>query len=402
MLSGLTRGVDLAGALAIAKHAGGAQQESLQQAIAELEIFEGGHPLPDARSLVAGEAALEFVSGLQPDDLLVCLISGGGSALMSAPVVGLEDLQALTYALLAGGARIEEINTLRRRLDRIKGGGLAKATRARVLSLILSDVVGDPLEAIASGPTAPDPTTKKDALAVLEKYILTASLSGGDARGAAARERSTGEALPLRSTQGDVRLFPELLAALEAAPEGPRHGDALFSRVQNVIVGSNRLALEGALGQARREGFQAVSLGSAWEGEARKVGRRLAHVLRVATNERERPFCLIAGGETTVTLRGGGHGGRNQELALAAAAPLAGLQDALLASLATDGEDGPTDAAGAVVSGDTRARALALGLDPESYLERNDSYTFFDGMGDLIRTGPTGTNVNDLVFLFGL
>jgi len=415
MTQALSRFTNLTRALVITKHASPLDFEPAT-------IIESGHPVPDARSLAAGEAALEFVSGLHEDDLLVCLISGGGSALMTAPLVPLEDMQALTSTLLACGARIDEINTLRRHLDRVKGGGLARATKACVLSLILSDVVGSPLEAIASGPTAPDPTTREDALSVLEKYF-SVSLprhSSAGLRGAAERRRGNlligGYMRLLRRfpPRNDIKISASILHSLSSNPETPKSEDSIFARVGNVIVGDNALAVQAALRQAEKEGFQAESLGSDWQGEAREVGFELAQKLRVTTISQAHPFCLIAGGETTVTLRvsiqpsaystteAQGKGGRNQELALTAVPELAGLENALLISLATDGEDGPTDAAGAVVIDQSIQRAQSLGLDPADYLARNDSYAFFEALGDLIKIGPTGTNVNDLVFLVGL
>lgn len=377
MTQALSRFTGLTRALVITKHA---SPLDFGPAI----VFEGGHPVPDARSLAAGQAALEFVSALREDDLLVCLISGGGSALMTAPLVSLADLQALTSALLACGARIDEINTLRRHLDRVKGGGLAKATQARLLSLILSDVVGNPLEAIASGPTAPDPTTKQDALAVLEKYGLSTHL-----------HRFSRSSIKIR--ENSRKLVDALLLSVS---ETPKPGEPLFSRVQNVIVGDNALAIQAALEQAEREGFHVISLGSEWQGEAREVGVELARRLRIATETNSSPLCMVAGGETTVTLIGNGKGGRNQELALASVPQLDGLEQVMLITLATDGEDGPTDAAGAVVSGETRQRAERLGLTVADHLSRNDAYPFFEALGDLLKTGPTGTNVNDLVVMF--
>jgi hydroxypyruvate reductase len=360
MCAAVFRAMPVSGTLVITKHASGSELES---AI----VIQGGHPVPDVHSLEAGEAALKFVSSLQEDDLLICLISGGGSALMTAPRIPLEEMRGLTSALLACGARIDEINTIRRHLDRVKGGGIARATKASVLSLILSDVVGSPLEAIASGPTAPDPTTNEDALEILRKYDL--------------------------SIPNSVR------EAISSSPETPKAGDPIFSRVVNVIVGDNATAAKAALAQAEKEGFQPEYLGSRWQGEAREVGAQLAERLQAGG---PRPFCLVAGGESTVTLNGDGKGGRNQELALAAAVELDGAPDAMLIALATDGEDGPTDAAGAVVSGETCQRAKRLESDPADFLSRNDAYHFFERLDDLIKTGPTGTNVNDLVFLFGL
>jgi glycerate 2-kinase len=420
MTRALSRFANLTRTLVITKHA---SPLSLEAAT----FMESGHPVPDARSLAAGETALKFVSGLGENDLLVCLISGGGSALMTAPLVPLEDMQALTTALLACGARIDEINTLRRHLDRVKGGGLARATKARVLSLILSDVVGSPLEAIASGPTASDPTTREDALSVLEKYFHL-SLRGAERRSNLMESINT--RLPRRrfaaprtaSPLGnDIPIPSSILHALSSNPETPKPDDPIFSRVQNVLVGDNALAVQAASKQAEQEGFQAESLGSNWQGEASKVGTELVQKLRVTNISKAHPICLIAGGETTVSLSGAanpersetkskderrsrratvpGKGGRNQELALAAVPQLAGLENALLISLASDGEDGPTDAAGAVVNGETLRRAEQLGLDVAGHLSRHDAYPFFEQLGDLLKIGPTGTNVNDLMFL---
>jgi glycerate 2-kinase len=403
MTRALSRHVDLTRTLVITKHASPLDIKSATAIVPGMGIIESGHPVPDARSLAAGNAALEFVSSLHEDDLLFCLISGGGSALMTAPLVPLEDMQALTSASLACGARIDEINTLRRHLDRVKGGGLAKATNARILSLILSDVVGSPLEAIASGPTAPDPTTREDALAVLEKYFHMSLRAGRsnlmeppNRRLPCHRPTAPRTSSPLGN---DIKIPASILHSLSSKPETPKPNAPIFSRVSNIIVGDNALAIQAALKQAKQEGFQAKSLGSDWQGEAREVGLNLAHKLRVTIKSKSHPFCLIAGGETTVTIQGKGKGGRNQELALAAVPALAGLENALLVSLATDGEDGPTDVAGAVVNGETLQRAAELDLTVTDYLSRNDAYPFFERLGDLLKIGPTGTNVNDLTFL---
>jgi hydroxypyruvate reductase len=368
MMDALAERVSLAGVLAVTKFAPGLRGD-------RYTVMEGGHPVPDARSLHAGQRVLEFVSSLNEDDTLVCLISGGGSALVTAPYVPLEDLQTLTSLLLSGGARIDEINTLRRQLDRVKGGGLARATKARIVSLILSDVIGNPLEAIASGPTVPDPTTKVDAIAILQKYKL---------------EKEVPKSIL------DILLSVPSLALVKDG------SGSIDGRVQNIIVGDNKLAALAALEQAEQEGFQAEILTNELQGEAREVGRELAHRLRAESSKRTRPFCLIAGGETTVTLRGKGKGGRNQELALSAVDELNGLENVVLVALATDGDDGPTDAAGAVVTGESAQRAESLGLDVADSLSRNDSYPFFRALGDLLQTGPTGTNVNDLIFLCAL
>jgi glycerate 2-kinase len=338
-------------------------------------ILEGGHPIPDGRSLEAGKKIIELVSSLQADDLLFCLISGGGSALITAPVdhVSLADMQVLTSALLVCGARIEEINTLRRRLDQVKGGGIVKmAKAATIVSLVLSDVVGSSLEAIASGPTAPDPSTRMDALSILAKYRLE-------------------HLIPATITQ-----------ALHSSPETPKPGNPIFKKVQNVIIGSNLLAAQAALTSAEEQGYNTYLLRTDMQGEARQAAFELATFLRQTWKTGDplrRPACIVAGGETTVTLNGNGKGGRNTELALAAVSELADLPDVMLVTMATDGEDGPTDAAGAVVTGETFRRAAGLGLHPGDYLERNDSYSFFSALDDLLKPGPTGTNVNDLVFL---
>lgn len=364
MMDALAERLPLAGGLAVTKFAPGLRRGAYT-------LIEGGHPVPDVRSLDAGQHVLEFVSSLEEEDTLVCLISGGGSALVTAPYVPLEDLQTLTSLLLSSGARIDEINVLRRQLDRIKGGGLARATRAKIVSLILSDVIGNPLEAIASGPTVPNPTTKKDALTILRKYDLE------------------------KQMPDSIMFFLEY----ESLASKYEEQNSELRNSQHVIVGDNRLAARAALEQAEREGFHAEILTNELQGEARDVGRELAHRLRVDRSSRARPFCLIAGGETTVTIRGDGKGGRNQELALAAVDELAGLPAVLLIALATDGDDGPTDAGGAVATGDSMRRAKALGMNAADYLARNDAYPFFEALGDLLKPGPTGTNVNDLIFL---
>jgi len=335
-----------------------------------LIIQPGSHPLPDENSLKAGEMLLSAAESFTEKDLVFCLISGGGSALVTAPYAGvtLADMRELTRKLLACGARIDEINTLRRHLDRIKGGGLAKhISPATLVSLILSDVVNSPLEAIASGATAPDPSTFQDVSEIIKKYDL------------------------------ENKIPDSILNHFEQQIETPKPGDELFVHVKNILVGSNELAAHAAAEVAQTYGFKTIDLGNAWQGEAREVAKTL--VEKLLTNDQS-PVCMIAGGETTVTIRGAGKGGRNQELALAAVPLLADLPDVMLVTLATDGEDGPTNAAGAVVTGETASRAQALGLNPAEYLANNDSYHFFEQLGDLLKPGPTGTNVNDLTFLF--
>jgi glycerate 2-kinase len=346
-----------------------------------VEVVEAAHPLPDEAGVSGTRRMAELLTGATSRDLIVAVISGGGSALLTLPADGLTlgDMQRTTDLLLRCGATIVELNTVRKHLSKVKGGGLARlAGETPVVSLILSDVVGDPLDAIASGPLVPDPGTFADAWAVLERYELVEEVP------APVRER--------------------LQAGLEGrVADTPKAGSPLFHRVQNVVVGSNRVAADAAVKAARSQGLNALLLSTFVEGEAREVARvaaALAKELVAHDRPLARPACLVWGGETTVLVTGQGKGGRNQELALAAAMALPGLPDVVLVALGTDGTDGPSDAAGAVATGETVARAEALGLDPAAYLANNDSYHFFDALGDLIRTGPTGTNVNDLLFVF--
>lgn len=369
-------GQALTGGLVVVKegHAAGGPLERVQ-------VREAGHPLPDERSVRAAGEVQALLQDGQPDDLVICLISGGGSALLVSPAAGisLDDLQRLTGELLRCGASIEEINALRKHLDGVKGGGLARlAAPATVVTLILSDVVGDPLAVIASGPTVPDPTTFQEAWSVLERYAIL--------------DRAPQAVLAhlQRGRQGEL-------------PDTPKPGDSLFERVQNYVIGSNRQAAWAGLAQAEREGLHPLLLTTYLQGEARQVGRVLASIARQAAGGEAplpRPCCIVAGGETTVTLLGDGRGGRNQELALATVHDLAGLVDVVLISLATDGGDGPTDAAGAVVTGESFQRAQQAGLDPHDHLAHNDAYPFFAALDDLLRPGPTQTNVNDLAFIF--
>jgi glycerate 2-kinase len=344
---------------------GKTQQHKPQSTVGSIEA---GHPVPDGNSVRGAQAVADIARQATERDLVICLLSGGGSALLTLPVAGLTlaDLQALTDALLRSGATINELNTVRKHLSRVKGGRLAHLVApAALVTLVLSDVVGDPLDVIASGPTVPDPTTVADAQAVLKWYGIR-----------------TGRAVPFQET--------------------PKPGDPAFERVQHVIVGSNRLAAVAAVEQARQLGFGALLLSTYIEGEAREVARvaaALAKGMRGHGDPLSPPACLVWGGETTVTVCGEGKGGRNQELALATALALDGWPGVLVMALATDGTDGPTDAAGAIATGETVARAEALGLDSQAALDANDSYPFFEALGDLILTGPTGTNVNDLLFV---
>jgi hydroxypyruvate reductase len=342
-----------------------------------IQVEQAGHPIPDERAVKATEKIIDMARGAGPDDLVICLISGGGSALMVAPPPGiaLADKRKVTNALLRSGATINEINAVRKHLSQIKGGGLVRlASPATVVSLILSDVLGDPLDVIASGPTVPDTTTFVDAWQILQRYDLLAELS--PAVNAHLQEGLAGR-----------------------IPDTPKPGDPIFERTVNVVIASNGLAVKAAVEQARRDGLNPLLLSTFIEGEAREVARAFAGIARelIRSNHPvERPAAIIAGGETTVTVRGQGRGGRNQEFALSAAIHLAGVPDVTIMAFATDGTDGPTNAAGAIVDGSTVQRALALGLDPRQALVDNDSNTFFQRLGDLIVTGPTNTNVDDL------
>lgn len=344
-------------------------------------VIEAGHPVPDEEGVAGVRRMVDLLQQAGEDDLVMAVISGGGSALLTLPAaeLTLSDLQTTTQVLLRSGATIVELNAVRKHLSQIKGGGLARlAGQASVAGLVLSDVVGDPLDVIASGPLSPDPTTFSQSRDILARYDLLGHVP------AAVRKR-------LRAgCDGEVA-------------ETPKAGDALFERVQTVIIGSNRLAAVAAVEEGLNQGLHAQLLSAYVEGEAREVARvaaALAKELVYHDGPVARPACLVWGGETTVTVRGNGKGGRNQELALAAALAMEGLPDAILVTLGTDGTDGPTDAAGAVATGQTLARAASQGLDARAHLENNDAYPFFDALGDLIRTGPTGTNVNDLLFIF--
>jgi len=340
------------------------------------DVWEAAHPVPDTRGMAGAAEALRLARAAGPRDLVLCLLSGGASALWPAPVPGvsLTELREVTDALLRSGATIHEINTVRKHLSRIGGGWLARAAApARVVTLAVSDVVGGALEVIASGPTVPDPTTFEDALDVLESRGVTAP--------------------------------PAIRAYLQAGdmgerPETPKPGDAAFDRASAHVVAGNRDALAGAAAEAERLGYRARIVADDVEGEARSVGEQVALLaVRARAEGADAPLALLLGGETTVTVQGGGRGGRNQELALALAVELEGVDGVLAASIGTDGTDGPTDAAGAVADGGTTARGHAAGLDARDALRRNDAYPFLRAAGDLIVTGPTGTNVNDVILV---
>ncbi|MBI4632695.1 MAG: glycerate kinase [Deltaproteobacteria bacterium] len=341
-----------------------------------IRVCEAGHPLPDENGRRGTQEIMQLLRDADEKTLVACLISGGGSALLCSPWDGitLADKQTMTDLLLRVGADIQELNTVRKHISAVKGGRLAEiAYPAVILSLILSDVIGDRLDVIASGPVSPDHTTYRDALNVLDKYGL-------------------GESIP-----GSIR---EMLrnGVKGLAPETPKEGNPVFRETVNTIISNNRIALKAAKAVALSVGFDAEILAADVSGEARDCAKRLAEKAKEQKSRLNgrRPLCLISGGETTVSVRGNGLGGRNMELALAFAAEIEGSKGITLLSAGTDGTDGPTDAAGAIVDGDTIRNAWGAGIDPALYLTNNDSYHFFKKAGGLLITGPTGTNVMDV------
>jgi len=342
-----------------------------------VEVREAAHPVPDEQGIRATERIMELCRGAGPRDLVLCLISGGGSALLVCPArgIGLRDIQAVTSEMLSCGASIGEINAMRKHLSRVKGGQLARlCAPASVVTLILSDVVGDPLDVIASGPTVPDSSSFADCVEIVDRYGLSARLPGAV-----------------------MEILKQGRAG--ALPENPRAGDGIFRRVQNEIVGNNLSAVLAAAGKAAELGYRPLVLSTRMEGETRVVARVHADIFREARatgHPAPPPLCVLSGGETTVTLKGKGKGGRNTEFSLAAAIHLQGERDIYFLSGGTDGTDGPTDAAGAYADGATVERGRRLGLDPHAFLEENNSYAYFETLGDLLVTGPTQTNVMDL------
>ncbi len=342
-----------------------------------VQVIEAGHPVPDEAGLNGAGQIVQLLKQTGKKDLVIFLISGGGSALLPMPAEGLtlEDKQQLTRCLLECGATIHEINTLRKHLSRIKGGRLARlAYPSQLVSLILSDVIGDDLDIIASGPTVPDRSTYSDCLAVLDRYGIR-------------------EKIP-----------PPVLSHLERGARGeieetPKEGDLAFQKTQNLIVAGNIQAALAAREKAGELGYNSLILSTLIEGETREIARAhtaIAREIRKSGNPLSPPACIVSGGETTVTVRGQGLGGRNQEFALAAAVEIDGWEGVVILSAGTDGTDGPTDAAGAIADGTTLQRAREKGLNAELHLRENDSYPFFQFLGDLIITGPTYTNVMDL------
>ncbi len=363
-------GPKIAGGLIIVKYGHG---EKLRYA----EVEEGGHPLPDSNGLKASEKLLTLLDDTDEETLVIGLFSGGGSALLTLPADGitLDHKISTTDALLKCGASIQEINTIRKHISKVKGGRLMeKAYPASFLALILSDVVGDKLDVIASGPTVPDPTTYADCIDLIRRYSL---------------ENEIPKTVIDFLEKGKVGVIPET----------PKPGDKLFEKASNHIIGNNYLALKAAEKEARKRGYNTLILTSVLEGDTTECARfhtAIAKEIVKSGNPVARPACILSGGETTVIIRGNGKGGRNQEFALVAALEIEGLNSVCILSGGTDGTDGPTDAAGAFATGNTINRAECLKLDARSYLENNNSYEFFKALGDLLITGPTRTNVMDL------
>jgi len=355
-----------------------------------IETIEAGHPVPDENSMHAAARILEIADLADEQTLILNLISGGGSALLAAPAkniiegvetaLTLEELQETTKLLLGCGAAIEEMNCIRKHLSAIKGGRLAeRSSPALQINLLLSDVIGDRLDTIASGPTTHDSTTYRQAHGILRKYDI---------------EGSVPERVLRTIKAGEQGLIPET----------PKSGASLFGRVKNLIIGNNLVALRAASHEAERLGYNSIALSSRVTGEAREAARVFAAIAKDVKQQQilaKLPACIIWGGETTVTLQGTGRGGRNQEFALSFLMELQeyGAEHEVgitLLAASTDGNDGPTDAAGAFASTGVLSKSAELSLDPLAHLKNNDSYTFFEKTGHLLRTGPTNTNVCDL------
>lgn len=341
-----------------------------------VKVFEGTHPIPSKINIESTEKLIRVCSNLAKEDLVICLISGGGSSLLTLPAedVSLEDKIMATEILIKSGAEIKEINTIRKHISRVKGGQLVSFLKpAKVISLIVSDIVGDPVEYIASGPTSPDPSTFEDAYTIIRKYNLESKLPGS----------------VLERIRRGLR---------KEVPETPKPGDQIFDNVKNIVVLNNMKSLAAMKSKADELGYNTLILTSYMQGEAREVGKFVSSVMKQVSNHNtpvEKPACLIMGGETTVTVKGRGRGGRNQELVLSVVNSYRPNKNFVFASIGSDGVDGYSDAAGAIADFLTVETVSEKGLDPEDFLRENDSYNFFKQTDGLIFTGVTGTNVND-------
>ena len=348
----------------------------------KIRLLEARHPVPDHRSEKVARKMVRLLESLTNRDLVLMVLSGGASSLLAAPATGLtlREKQHTTRLLLRSGATIQEINAVRKHVSGIKGGRLAKTTTATVITLVLSDVLGDDPATIGSGPMAPDPSTFSDAKKVLDKFKIWNRVPP------AVRRHVN------RGIQGRI-------------PETPKPGEGLFSRIQHHVIGNNHHAIERMAERAKTLGLRPLILTTTLSGEARDIGTlfgNLARGIRVSGNPVRPPACLLAGGELTVTVKGKGTGGRAQEFALAAAPALEGLPQVFVVGVGSDGTDGPTEAAGAIVDGGTISRAKAKGMRHEAALQEHDSYRFFHRAGGHVVTGPTGTNVNDFYMILAL
>ncbi len=349
----------------------------LDKVSSRIKINEAAHPVPDEAGMRGAKEMVDFLRERNERDLIICVISGGGSAILPLPYEGisLAEKQETTKLILACGADIKEINAIRKHISQVKGGQLARITQpATLITLILSDVIGDPLDSIASGPAAPDQSTFNDCWAILQKYDLLGKIPA---------------AVKHHLKSGVDNLIPDT----------PKAGDPAFSKTHNIIVGSNWEAVAAARDYAQNLGYNTLVLSTFIEGETKDVARvhaAIAKEVNKTGNPINKPACFISGGETTVTIRGKGLGGRNQEFVLAAATDIRGIDNIVVLSAGTDGSDGPTDAAGAIADGETIARAGQLQLDSVKYLQNNDAYHYFEKLNDLVKTGPTNTNVMDI------
>ena len=344
-----------------------------------IKVNAAGHPIPDEASIKGTLEIIQLLKDAEKNDLVFCLISGGGSALFELPFDGisLEDIQKITKLLLNSGARIDEVNAIRKHISQVKGGRLVKICKAEIISLILSDVVNDTLSAIASGPTSPDASTFMDCKMILMKYDLFHKIPSSISK----------------------HIQNGLDGTIE---ETPKSTDKIFDKICNIIIGNNRTALKTSYQKAIELGYNTSILSSYIKGEAREVAKVFSAIAREIHwygGPVKRPACIIAGGETTVRVHGNGMGGRNQELVLSAAMEIDGLENTVILSVGTDGIDGNTNAAGAIADGSTVIRAKGIKMNPETYLDDNNSYSFFKGLNDLIVTGPTRTNVMDIMLL---
>ncbi len=349
----------------------------LDKVSSKIKINEAAHPVPDEAGMNGAKEIVDFLKQRDERDLIICVISGGGSAILPLPYEGvtLSQKQETTKLLLACGADIKEINAIRKHISQVKGGQLARiAQPATLVTLILSDVIGDPLDSIASGPTAADQSTFNDCWAILQKYDLLGKIPP--------------------EVERHIKSGVE-----KSIPDTPKVSDPVFSKTQNFIIGSNWEAVVAASDYAQKLGYNTLVLSTFVEGETKDVARvhaAIAKEVNKTGNPVKKPACIISGGETTVTIRGNGLGGRNQEFVLAAAMDINGMDNVVVLSAGTDGTDGPTDAAGAIADGETITRANQLKLNSLKYLQDNDSYHYFEKLNDLVKTGPTNTNVMDI------